>query len=89
MRDSFDVAIIGAGVLGVTIAFWLSQLSNCSIALIDKESRVAIHTSSRNTGVIHRPFYLNPDKKRIFARAAQNSYFLWSDSCGSISFTMA
>ncbi len=79
MRDSFDVAIIGAGVLGVTIAFWLSQLSNCSIALIDKESRVAIHTSSRNTGVIHRPFYLNPDKKRIFARAAQNSYFLWSD----------
>ncbi|HXQ91488.1 MAG TPA: FAD-dependent oxidoreductase [Nitrososphaerales archaeon] len=79
MGNKFDVAIIGAGVLGVTIAYWLSSLSNCSIALIDKESAVAKHTSSRNTGVIHRPFYLNPDKKRIFARAAQKSYFLWSD----------
>jgi len=79
VRDRFDVAIVGAGVLGVTIAFWLSKLSNCSIALIDKEGGVAVHTSSRNTGVIHRPFYLNPDKKRIFANAAQKSYFLWSN----------
>jgi len=74
----YDVAILGAGVLGVTTAFWLSSLSDCSIALIDKESTVAFHTSSRNTGVVHRPFYLNPEKKRTFARAAQKSYFLWS-----------
>ena len=79
MRDKFDIGIVGAGVLGVTIAYWLSKVSNCSIALIDKESGVAVHTSSRNTGVIHRPFYLSPDKKRIFARAAQKSYFLWQD----------
>jgi (S)-2-hydroxyglutarate dehydrogenase len=78
VKDKFDVAIVGAGILGVMIAFWLSRLSKSSIALIDKEDDVAVHTSSRNTGVIHRPFYLNPDKKRLFANASQKSYFLWS-----------
>lgn len=39
---------------------------------------MATHTSSRNTGVVHRPFYINPEKKAIFAKAAQKSYFLWS-----------
>ena len=78
MREKYDVGIIGAGVLGVTAALWLSSLTCCSIALIDKEMKVAAHTTSRNTGVVHRPFYLNPEKKRVFARAAQKSYFLWS-----------
>ncbi len=27
--------------------------------------------------MIHRPFYLNPKKKRVFALSAQKSYFLW------------
>ncbi len=75
----YDVAIIGAGILGVTIAYWLSVLFDCSIVLIDKEARPAFHTSSRNTGVVHRPFYLDPVKKKIFAKAAQKSYFLWKD----------
>lgn len=69
--------MIGAGVLGVNIAFWLSEVYDCSIAIIDKEPNVAAHTSSRNTGVIHRPFYLNPSKKKTFAISAQKSYYLW------------
>lgn len=75
----FDVAIVGGGILGVTSAFWLSELFECSIVLIDKEQQVALHTSSRNTGMVHRPFYLNPEKKRVFARASQKSYFMWKD----------
>src|SRR5579862_6563339 len=78
MQSKFDIAIIGAGILGVTIAYWVSRISKQSVVLFDKESDVAFHTSSRNTGVVHRPFYLNPKKKRLFARAAQKSYFLWS-----------
>ena len=77
MKRDFDILIVGAGVLGVTIAYWLSTLTRCSIAIIEKESMVAQHTSSRNTGVVHRPFYLNPTKKKVFARASQKSYFLW------------
>jgi L-2-hydroxyglutarate oxidase len=75
----FDVAIVGAGVLGATIAYWLSQLYDCSIALIDQAQGVAFHTSTRNTGVIHRPFYLNPETKRVFAVSAELSYPLWHD----------
>lgn len=77
-QKDFDVAIIGGGILGVSIAYWLSDLfDDCSIALIEREAQVAKHTSSRNTGMVHRPFYLNPEKKRIFARASQKSYYLW------------
>ena len=76
-KTKFNIVIIGAGILGVSIAFWLSELYDTSVAVVEKEDAIAKHTSSRNTGVIHRPFYLNPKKKRVFAFSAQKSYFLW------------
>jgi L-2-hydroxyglutarate oxidase len=76
----YDVAVVGAGVLGVSIAYWLSQLYECSIVLIDQAPKVAFHTSSRNTGVIHRPFYLDPKRKRLFAASAALSYSMWKDA---------
>ena len=75
--SKFDIIIVGAGVLGVVTAFWISELYKCKIAIIDKETKVAQHATFRNTGVIHRPFYLNPEKKRIFAKSAQKSYNMW------------
>jgi (S)-2-hydroxyglutarate dehydrogenase len=77
--ERFDVVVIGGGILGVTISYWLSQLYDCSIVLVEKEFEIAKHASSRNTGLLHRPFYLNPEKKKVFSRAAQKSYFLWKD----------
>ena len=74
--------VVGAGILGVTIAYWLSSLYDCEILLVDREAGVARHTSSRNTGVIHRPFYLNPQAKKTFARSAELSYHLWRDLAG-------
>lgn len=77
MARKFDVAIIGGGILGTGLAYWLSRLFEGRIALLEMESDVAVHTSGRNTGVIHRPFYLNPERRRIFALSAQVSYHLW------------
>ncbi|MGI0079386.1 MAG: NAD(P)/FAD-dependent oxidoreductase [Nitrososphaerales archaeon] len=74
----FDIAVVGAGILGVSISFWLSELYDCSVALIESEQNVGSQASSRNTGVIHRPFYLDPEKKKVFAQAAEKSYSLWS-----------
>ncbi len=72
------VAIIGGGILGTTLAYWLSLLYQGSdIVVIEQENDVAVHTSSRNTGVIHRPFYLDPVAKKIFAWSAGRSYALW------------
>tara|TARA_Y100000590_G_scaffold253221_1_gene284469 strand:+ start:5466 stop:6764 length:1299 start_codon:yes stop_codon:yes gene_type:complete len=75
--EKFDFAIIGGGILGTTISYWLSNLYNYKICVIEKESDVAQHTSGRNTGVIHTPFYLDPEKKKIFARTAKLSHDLW------------
>ena len=74
----YDIVIIGAGVLGISTSFWLSQNYSASVCLLDMEDQAASHTSSRNTGVIHRPFYVNPKTKKVFAAAAQKSYYLWS-----------
>jgi (S)-2-hydroxyglutarate dehydrogenase len=72
-----NVAIIGGGLLGTCISYWLSNLYDIEVAVIEKESQVAMHTSSRNTGVVHSPFYLNPEKKGKLAKAAFVSYDLW------------
>ena len=73
----YDIAIIGAGVLGTTISYWLSTLCNLKICVIDKEHDAAIHSSTRNSGVIHYPFYLNSKVKKNFARAAFLSHGMW------------
>jgi len=74
---NFDIAIIGGGILGTTISYWISNLYDSSVCVIDKESDVAKHTSGRNTGVVHTPFYLDPEKKKIFAKSAYISHNLW------------
>ena len=73
----YDIAIIGGGILGNTISYWLSVLYDLKICVIDKEDDVAIHASTRNSGVIHYPFYLNSKTKKNFARAAFLSHGMW------------
>ena len=73
----YDIAIIGGGVLGNTISYWLSILYDLNVCVIDKEHDVAIHSSTRNSGVIHYPFYLNSKVKKNFARAAFLSHSMW------------
>jgi len=75
----FDVAVIGGGILGTTISFWISTLYDLKICLIEKESKVAQHASSRNTGVVHSPFYLNPNTKKVLAKSALISYDMWKN----------
>jgi L-2-hydroxyglutarate oxidase len=76
--ESAEILVIGAGVLGVSIAYWLSTLYDCRIIVVDKEESIAAHASSRNTGVIHRPFYLNPKTKKLFAKSSRLSYTMWA-----------
>ncbi len=75
--SKFDVAIIGAGILGTTISYWLSTLYDMKICVLEKEKQVAMHTSSRNTGVVHSPFYLDPKKRKTSAISSLISHDLW------------
>lgn len=65
--------------MGTAISYWLSTVSNLKICVIEKESSVAQHASSRNTGVIHSPFYLDPQKKKAIAKAVIISHDLWKE----------
>lgn len=73
------VAIIGGGVLGTSIAYFLSAHANNpeSVALVEQEQNIAQHTSSRNTGKVHAPFLYDPAKKKTFAKAASLGYEMW------------
>ena len=74
----YDIIVIGGGVLGTCISYWLSSLFTTSICVIEKESDVAMHASSRNTGIAHSPFYLNPRTRSRLARATLASRDMWA-----------
>jgi L-2-hydroxyglutarate oxidase len=75
--EPWDVVIIGGGILGTSLSYWIGNQYEGRVAVLEKEQDVAVHTSRRNTGVIHRPFYLDPVKRRIFARCSQAAYGMW------------
>jgi glycerol-3-phosphate dehydrogenase len=54
----YDVAIIGAGVIGASIARKLSQYKLRTV-LLEKESDVGFGTSKANSGIIHAGFHTN------------------------------
>ena len=75
--EPWDVTIVGGGILGTSFGYWLASCYDGRIAVLEKEPQVAMHTSRRNTGVIHRPFYLDPVERRVFARSSQVAYGMW------------
>ena len=77
----YDVAIIGGGILGASIAYFMSSATNSRIILVEQEKRVALHASSRNTGKVHAPFLYDPTKKKFFAKAAYLGFEMWKDYC--------
>ncbi|NKQ40443.1 MAG: L-2-hydroxyglutarate oxidase [Sulfurovum sp.] len=57
-----DYLIVGAGIIGLNIAIALKKkYPNAKITIIDKESSVAMHSSGRNSGVLHAGFYYTVD----------------------------
>lgn len=61
MNKKYDYLIVGAGVIGMTIAYELLKREKVAIAIIDKEEDVAKHASGRNSGVLHAGFYYSAD----------------------------
>jgi L-2-hydroxyglutarate oxidase LhgO len=54
--ESVDVAVIGAGVIGLASAAALSA-SNHSVAIVERHPRPGMATSTHNSGVIHAGLY--------------------------------
>lgn len=62
---SCDVAVVGAGIVGLATAWQLSQRHpQARIVVLEKESRIAAHQSSHNSGVLHTGIYYKPGSLR-------------------------
>ena len=60
--ENYDCAIIGAGIIGISLGIeLLTQKPTKKILIIDKETRPGVHASGRNSGVLHAGFYYSPD----------------------------
>jgi L-2-hydroxyglutarate oxidase len=74
-----DITIIGAGILGTSLAYFLSCTTKSKVLVLDHAPRAAYHTSSRNTGKVHAPFLYDPQKKKLFAKSARLGFTMWQD----------
>jgi L-2-hydroxyglutarate oxidase len=81
LQDNYDVTVIGGGILGCAIAYFLSIVTESSIIVIEQEKNVGLHTSSRNTGKVHAPLYYNPDKKSSTALYALKGFDMLKRYC--------
>jgi (S)-2-hydroxyglutarate dehydrogenase len=58
----YDYLIIGAGIIGLNIAKNLKErFPESEILVMEKEKEVAMHSSGRNSGVLHAGFYYSAD----------------------------
>lgn len=56
----YDIVVVGAGVMGASVARHLALGTEYSVAVLDKEQHLARHQSGRNSGVIHPGFMVAP-----------------------------
>lgn len=61
LEKSFDIAIIGGGIVGAATLYKLQlHYPQLRILLIEKEKRLADHQTGHNSGVIHSGIYYKP-----------------------------
>ena len=60
MKKVYTHAVIGAGIVGLSVAYKLQSLGN-NVLVLDKETTPGKHQSGRNSGVIHSGIYYKPN----------------------------
>jgi (S)-2-hydroxyglutarate dehydrogenase len=76
-RADHDVAIVGAGILGLATAReLLERRPGLRVAVLDKEATVGFHQTGHNSGVVHAGIYYAPGslKARLCVEGARRLY---------------
>src|SRR5674476_655162 len=61
MPKTYDIAIIGGGIVGTAVGMSLLQKDkNLSVILMEAENKFAPHQTGNNSGVIHSGLYYKP-----------------------------
>ena len=89
----FDIVIVGGGIVGLATAYKIQKkYPNLTLAVLEKEEKLAFHQTGRNSGVIHSGLYYRPGsyranncvngRKQIVAFAKE--FGIDHDECGKI-----
>lgn len=62
--EQAEVVILGAGIIGLTLARELVRKGASDILVVEKEPEQGLHASGRNSGVLHAGIYYTPGSTR-------------------------
>src|SRR5690349_21265641 len=60
MTPTFDVGVIGGGIVGLASALSLLQEHSVTLVVLEAENDLACHQTGHNSGVIHSGLYYKP-----------------------------
>jgi L-2-hydroxyglutarate oxidase LhgO len=95
---TYDVAIIGGGIVGLATArALLERAPSLTLALCEKEAELAAHQTGHNSGVIHSGIYYKPGsfKARLCVEGARllvefcEAHSIKYDRCGKVIVAIA
>ena len=67
---TYQIAIIGGGIVGTSIALNLLRMKNISLIVIEAEKKLSSHQTGNNSGVIHSGIYYKPGSLKALNCAA-------------------
>lgn len=84
MKEISDYLIVGAGIVGLSIAREIkSREPNAKIRILEKESRLGVHASGRNSGVLHTGiYYPEGTLKAKLCKAGADAMFAYAEQYG-------
>src|SRR3954453_23219387 len=76
-RSSADVAVVGAGILGLAVARELLRRGRArTLVVLEREDQIGFHQTGHNSGVIHAGIYYTPGslKAQLCVEGARELY---------------
>ena len=66
MDGFYDCIVIGGGIIGISTAYaFQKKFPETKILIVEKEPRIALHQTGRNSGVIHSGMYYKPASLKL------------------------
>lgn len=60
-QHPYEVAVVGGGIVGLATALaFVNRFPHARLIVLEKESQVAVHQTTHNSGVIHTGLYYRP-----------------------------
>ncbi len=89
---TYDVVVIGGGIVGLATAMALSKKFTASVLVIEAEKKLSAHQTGNNSGVIHSGLYYKPGSlKALNCVAGREAMYAFChehqipvDQCGKV-----